>query len=405
MSLISSTYDPTLPDIQRDPYPAYRELRASAPVYFVESLGAFAVSRHADVRRVMHDHESFSSAAMAALVNRPVEYSNRTDDANDADLHPPSIIGTDGEYHKRLRMIVNRGFTPRRVAVLEDRVRDVAGDMIGDLVAARTADLQDGLAVPLPVTVIAELLGVPAAQRDDFRRWSEDMVRAVFEPPDRVDQEQVARSSAQMSEWLDMFIDARHERSGDDLVSVLLRAELEGGALTRPELTVFVFTLLIAGSITTAYLIGRAVEILASDSALQSGARAEMIPIAGIVEETLRYDAQTQMMFREATRETEIAGVAIPQGATLVALLGSANRDERVFEDADRFDPTRDASEHLTFGHGSHFCLGASLARLEARVTIEELVRRAPQLELAGEVEHVASLVFRGPTRLPLRYV
>jgi cytochrome P450 len=399
MSLTSSTsYDPTTPDVQRDPYPAYRELRASAPVYFVESLNAFAVSRHADVRRVMHDHDAFSSAAMATLVNRPVEYSNSDDDANDADLHPPSIIGTDGEYHKRLRLIVNRGFTPRRIGVLEDRIRDLAGSMVDELVATGTADLQDGLAVPLPTTVIAELLGVPAEQRDDFRRWSEDMVRAVFEPPDRVDQEQVAHSSAEMSEWLERFIDTRHERSGDDLVSVLLRAELEGGALTRPELTVFVFTLLIAGSITTAYLIGRAVELLAGDESLRGH------PVSALVEETLRFDAQTQIMFREATRDVEIAGVTIPRGATIAALLGSANRDERVFDNPDRFDPTRDASEHLTFGHGSHFCLGASLARIEARVTIEELLARAPRLEYAGQVEPVSSLVFRGPTRLPLRY-
>jgi cytochrome P450 len=248
------------------------------------------------------------------------------------------------------------------------------------------------------------MLGVATEQRDEFRRWSEDMVRGVFEPLGPSEQAEVARSGEQMGDWLDAVIAARAGRSGDDLISVLLRAEADGGALTHDELRVFVFTLLVAGSITTAYLIGTIAHLLAERPALLRSVRDDGSRIPAIVEEALRYDTPTQMMFRTATAEVEIAGTTIPRGATVAALLGSANRDELVFADPDRFDTARDASEHVTFGHGAHFCLGAALARIEARVVLEELVACAPRLEPAGPPERVTSLVFRGPTRLPLRY-
>jgi len=394
-------YDPLAPDVQRDPYPYYAALRDDAPTHFVEALGGFAVSRYADVRRVMHDDETFSSTAMAALVSRPVEYT--TEDGDEART-PVSIIGLDGADHSRLRRIVNRGFTPRRIAELETDIRRIARELVAELVSAGPSDLQAGLAVPLPTTVIAELLGVPTAERESFRRWSEDMVRAVFEPPSAVDRSDLARSSEQMSAWLDDVIATRASSVGDDLISVLLRAELDGGALTHEELTVFVFTLLIAGSITTAYLIGSVAELLATHPDHERSVRSGNTQIAEVVEEMLRFDAPVQIMFRTTTRDVDIAATTIPRGATVAALLGSANRDPRAFSHPDRFDPGRDATEHLTFGHGVHYCLGAALARIETRIALEELLRAAPRLQLADTPERVSSLVFRGPTNLPLHY-
>jgi cytochrome P450 len=395
---IGIEYDPLAPDVQRDPYPYYAALRADAPVYFVESLQAYAVSRHADVRRVMHDHSTFSSEAMAALVSRPAEYASEFIE-DEIDPFPVSIVGADGDVHTRLRLIVNRAFTPRRIARIEEFVRAVARRFADEFMAAGRHDLQAGLAVPLPTIVIAELLGVDPDQRDDFRRWSEHMVRAVFEPLDADEQLEVAQAGEEMTTWLNSQIDARAGRAGDDLLSVLLRAEAEGGALTPEELSVFVVTLLVAGSITTAYLIGSAVRLALEVPARLDQLRADS---ANFVEETLRYEGPTQLMFRTATDDVALCGTTIPRGATVLALLGSANRDEQVFDRADIFDPRRDASEHLAFGHGVHFCLGAALARLEARVALEELVARVPRLELAGDVEMVQSIVFRGPTRLPL---
>jgi cytochrome P450 len=228
------------------------------------------------------------------------------------------------------------------------------------------------------------------------------MVIAVFEPNTTAHQDDIARSSEEMGGWLDEVIEVRSHTLGDDLISVLLRAELEGGALTPEELRTFVFTLLVAGSITTAYLIGRTVDALVQEPRILELARRDTELIAGAVEETLRFDAPVQMMFRTATVPVQIAGTDVPAGATVLPLIGSANRDEDAFPEPDRFDPARNSREHLTFGHGAHFCLGAALARLEARILIEQLLKRTATLEPAGEIEHVSSLVFRGPTRLPL---
>ena len=314
-----------------------------------------------------------------------------------------SIVGTDGETHTRLRTIVNRGFTPRRMAEQELEIRRVARSFAGQLAAAGGGDLQSIFAIPFPTAVIASLLGVDAGRRDEFRRWSEQMVLGVFEPTTPDQQAEIARSGEELGQWLDELVAERAGAPGEDLVSVLLRAEMEGGALTSDEMRGFVITLLVAGSITTAYLIGSAVVALARDTSLLGHARNDPAVIARIAEEMLRYEAPVQLMFRTATTAVEIADVTIPQGATVLALIGSANRDAEVFVDPDRFDPDRtNTGEHLGFGHGVHFCIGAALARLEARIAIEELLAVAPRLEITGDVTQMTSLVFRGPTAVPL---
>jgi cytochrome P450 len=405
MTHTAVAYDPFAPDVQVDPYPVYAELRRTAPVYYVESLGAYAVSRHADVRRVLHDHARFSSEAMAELVSRPVDIGRQGDAFEDLPIEGSiSIVGLDGDDHTRLRTIVNRGFTPRRIGQLEQEMRAIARPFVNDLVAAGTGDLIAGLAVPFPTVVIAAILGVDPARRVDFRRWSEHMVLAVFESVTAEQQAAVVQSGYEMGEYLDGVFAERAGSEADDLVSVLLRAELEGGALTRQELGVFVFTLLVAGSITTAYLIGNTVMQLVQDPALLAALRAEPELVGATVEETLRHQAPVQMMFRTATTDVEIAGSRIPHGATVLPLIGSANRDDRVFPDPDTFDVRRPTGDQLSFGHGVHYCLGAALARMEAKVALEELLRAASTLDPAGETERITSLVFRGPTALPLHY-
>jgi cytochrome P450 len=400
------SYDPLLDDVQRDPYPYYTALREEAPVYWLDSLQSFVVSRYDDVRRVMHDHETFSSQAMGALVSRPVEYADAEDllDEYDRSDFPNSIVGLDGAAHTRLRLIVNRGFTPKRIGVLESEMRRTARGFVEPLVAAGSGDLQAGLSVPFPTTVIAQLLGIGVERRDDFRRWSEWMVRGVFEPLAPEQQKEVADAGREMGEYLAALIEERGDGRGHDLVSVLLDAEPDGGALKPQELEVFVFTLLIAGSITTAYLIGRTAQLLADDPALLASTQADRSQVGAVVEETLRYDTPVQLMFRTATTDLEISGTTIPSQSTVIALLGSANRDPSRFDDPDTFDQARGSTEHLSFGHGAHFCLGAALARLEARVALEELLARTTVLEPDGNVERVASITFRGPTRLPLRF-
>jgi cytochrome P450 len=207
-----------------------------------------------------------------------------------------------------------------------------------------------------------------------------------------------------MGEYLDGVFADRADSTADDLVSVLLRAELEGGALSRQELEVFVFTLLVAGSITTAYLIGSAVMQLVHDPALLALLHVQPELIGAVVEETLRHEAPVQMMFRTATTDAKVAGTTIPKGATVLPLIGSANRDERVFPRPNTFDISRPTGDQLSFGHGVHHCLGAALARIEAKIALTELLRTARTLDPAGEMERITSLVFRGPTVLPLRF-
>lgn len=404
--MTSSTleYDPFAPAVQTDPYPFYAALRHEAPVYFVESLGAYAVSRHADVRRVMHDHAAFSSAAMADLVSRPIDMDREGDVFGGPSEGSISIVGLDGAPHTRLRTIVNRAFTPRRIGELEDEMRTIARAHVEALVAHGEGDLMAGFAVPFPTVVIAAILGVDPARRVDFRRWSEHMVLAVFEPMTSEQRDAVMQSGAEMGEYFDTVFAERAANPDNDMVSLLLRAELEGGALTGDELGVFVSTLLVAGSITTAYLIGSAVMQLVGDPALQAAVRADPRLVAGATEEALRYESPVQMMFRTTTSDIDVAGTTIPADATVLPLIGSANRDERVFSDPDRFDHCRSPGEALAFGHGIHHCLGAALARLEAKVAVEELLRATPVLESAGATERITSLVFRGPTKLPLRF-
>jgi cytochrome P450 len=404
MATSTTSYDPLDAAVQADPYPHYAALRREAPVHHVVSLDAYAVSRHADVRRVLHDHETFSSEAMAALVARPVSIGDDFETVDDVPREAISIVGLDGDDHARLRRIVNRGFTPAHIARLEERMHVIASGFVDELSANGVSELQSGFAAPFPTVVIAELLGVDSDRRADFRRWAEHAVLAVFEPTTEAQRADVAASGAQMGDWLDEVIAERAGRSGDDLVSLLLRAELDGGALTREELRVFVFTLLVAGSVTTAYLIGNAVTELAGHPELVTRARRDRQLVTALIEESLRFDAPVQIAFRTATRDVEIAGSTIPRGATVLGLLGSANRDETVFAEPDRFDVGRATGEHLSFGHGVHFCLGAALARLEARVAIDELLRRATRIELAELPERAPSIVFRGPATLPVRF-
>jgi cytochrome P450 len=233
--------------------------------------------------------------------------------------------------------------------------------------------------VSFPTVVIAEILGV-IRPPCDFRRWSEHMVLAVFEP---MSPEQRCRVGERQRDGClpDVVFAERLGSTEEDMVSLLLRAELEGGALTRQELGVFVATLLVAGSITTAYLIGSAVMQLAQEPRLLGAVRADPTLVGAVVEETLRHQSPIQMMFRTETSDIDIAGTTIPNNATVLALLGSANRDEQMFTNPDSFDIRRPVGESLSFGHGVHYCLGAALARMEASVALQEILRAAAVLE------------------------
>jgi cytochrome P450 len=416
-------YEPFSPLVRDDPYPHYADLRERAPLYFAEQTGAFCVSRYEDVRSVLRDAETFSSDAMRTiLMGAPPGTDPMTDPgamqralaiAEALPFSMPDLLGArnliseDPPRHGPLRGLVNRGFTPRRIAEWERRMREVAAACVARLRDGGDFDVVADLAVPLPITVIAEMLGVEPERRADFKHWSDLLVAGVSGSGRGRDPREngLAESLRAVCEYAMAVAAVRRREPGDDLISVLLSAQDGDVALTDVELALFVQLLLVAGNETTTNLIGNATHALLRHPEQLARVRADRSLVPALVEETLRWDAPIQFVFRRATRDVEIAGGRIPANSHVVALIGSANRDARHWgPTAERFDVTREATGHLAFGLGNHFCLGASLARLEARVALEALVGELARFEARDpRIEYVDSFLVRGPRALPLR--
>jgi cytochrome P450 len=417
------SFDP-FSDAQREnPYPAYAELRRHSPVSKIEKTGAYAVARYADVVFVLRHPELFSSRAMLRTMSDALASGSggagaisAADAARIAELlkampiplseglEARSLIAADPPVHGPMRNLVNRGFTPRRISELEARVRAIAQKTLAALEGKPDFDIVSEFFMPLPVTVIAELLGVEAERSADFKRWSDCAVAASTGGAGAIGPVQVLEGLAEMNRYLIDVVERRHRDPGDDLISTLIRAEDGATALTPFEVVMFTLLLLVAGNETTTNLLGNALLALIEHPEELVRARREPGRIPALVEEALRYDGPIQYLFREATRDVELGGVKIPAGATVIPLLGSANRDEAQFAHADRFDVARNNQGHVAFGLGIHFCLGASLARLEARVALEELLTRFASFEhREPRVHYIDSYLVRGPKRLPLR--
>lgn len=409
---------------RNDPYSAYRQLRDEAPIHRSPQSGTWCVSRYDDVLGVLRDAESFSSRAMfTVLMNGgsdkppPLNWEGIKFIARFAwrtRVNPlrfgkeRMLIAADGSSHSSLRTVVNRGFTPRRIAAWEPRIRSLTQELLTPLREGQAFDLVHDLATPLPVTVIAEMLGVEPERMRDFKDWSDEIISGVSGPkrttyPDPPHPD-TSRALEALAGYLSRTIRERRRAPGDDLISTLLAQQEGDTALTTFEVVQFVMLLLIAGNETTTNLIGNAVRALLDHPGELAAMASDPSRVPRVVEETLRWNAPIQMIFRNTTRDTEIAGTAIPAGAAVAVLLGSANRDERRFPEPDRFQPDRDTRGHLAFGFGAHFCLGAALARLEGVSALESLAPVLPRLECPDtERQWVDSFLVRGPTRLPLR--
>lgn len=414
--------DPFSPAWREDPYPLYQQLRDHAPVHYVPSFDTWCVSRFDDVQHVLTNPERFSSRAMfTMLMNAGQEGLNMSWPGIKAiarlvwgmRVSPMAfanarmLIASDGERHAGMRRIVNRGFTPRRVAHWEPRIRELVEQCLVPLRVGEPFDIVRDLAIPLPVTIIAEMLGVPNDRLADFKRWS-DVIIYNATGPGR-DEPFNTPFVDTLMELMRYFQDEFRARSAEpeprnDLIGTLLRAEAVGDEpLEAFELIQFVTLLLVAGNETTTNLIGNGARALLAHPEARALVTRDPSLVPGLVEETLRYDAPIQMIFRTATAECTLHGIRIPRGATITVLLGSANRDPRAYEEPDRFDPTRQAQNHVGFGFGTHFCLGASLARLEARAAFEGLLPElGDDLPSDQKPEPVDSFLVRGPTRLPL---
>lgn len=387
-------YNPFLPEVYENPYPYYAHLRQHAPIYCIDGIGFWALSRYDDVASVLRNHELFSSATvMGALLG----------DLSFAPPDTPFMIGTDPPAHTRLRNLVNRAFTPRRVADIEAHIREITAQLIDQIAARGECDLIADFAVPLPVIVIAEMLGVEPERREDFKRWSDHQALAATGMVTADQQQQIRQSKAEFHAYFQEMIERRRREPHSDLISALVRAQEGDQTLTSAEILGLTVLLLIAGNETTTNLIGNATLALLEYPEELAKVRANPALIPNMLEETLRYDPPVHIFLRQTMRDCEIAGTALPAGAMVMPIYASANRDERRYPDPDRFDVTRDTQGHIGFGIGIHYCVGAPLSRVEAKVAFEALLSRFPRLVRAeAPLTRIASPFFRGLKSLPL---
>jgi cytochrome P450 len=410
-------WDPYSSHWRDDPYPKYRELRDDAPVFHSPASDTWTVSRYDDVVAVMRNTEVFSSktrggqmeAAMSELslaekLQLFARFVTRMRAAPWTVRNSRMLIQEDGAVHLRMRDLVNRGFTPRQIKRLEPRIRALVAECMAKLAHEAQFDLVSELNTPLPVTVIAELLGVEPERRHVFKHWSDVIISGatgsgIANPL----ASGVLDAMGELRAYLRPIARDRRRHPADDLISILVAAKVDGEGLSDYEIFLFVLLLLIAGNETTTNLLGNAVDALLAhpDQLARVAADPRLVP--ALVEETLRFDGPIQFLTRVTTREVELHGVRIPAHARVAVLLGSANRDERRFPEPDRFDLARDTRGHVAFGFGAHFCLGASLARLEARAALEALVPELPRLaRVRPEREFLDSYLIRGRARLDL---
>jgi cytochrome P450 len=397
-------FNPLDPSVRRDPYALYERGRRELPVFVHEGLPISLVSifRYADVQAVLRDTEGFSNDfSRGRLV--PAEVAELAKSA------PPSMLGMDPPDHTRLRSLVNKAFTPRIVRQLEPRLRQVAHELLDDALARREVDLVQALTYPLPVIAIAEIIGVPPEDREQFKQWSDKAVStlglAFFEPPtvERMQKQLAVRE--EMSRYFVPLAEARRREPKDDLLTGLVQAEHEGSKLDQEEMLAMLVLLLVAGNETTTTLIGNAVLALLEHPGELKRLRDDPSLMASAVDEVLRFESPVQFDPRRVTADTEIAGTRIAENTLVLNWIGSANRDEQAFERPELFDVGRRKNAHLAFGYGTHHCLGHNLARLEASVALEVLLARTASFERTSrdELPLHPSPVFKAVTKLPLR--
>jgi cytochrome P450 len=393
------------PEFKANPYPHYARLRSEAPIYRValpDGRGMWLVTRYADVAAVLKD-ERFVKDWRNALTPEqlaqvpPVPEVMKPLARNMLDIDPPD--------HERLRALVSKAFTPRLIEGMRPRVQAIADALLDVVEDGGEMDLIDDYAFPLPITVIAELLGVPAEDRDRFRRWSDAAVSG------NATQEYVESILPEMQAFVDylreMFEEKRKE-PGEDLVSRLIEAEEAGDKLSEDELLAMVFLLLIAGHETTVNLIGNGTLALLQHPDQLEKLKSDSSLIKPAIEELLRYDGPVETSTERFAREdVEVNGQVIPKGEMVLVVIAAADHDPARFTDPDQLDITRKDNKHLAFGKGIHYCLGAPLARMEGQIAISTLVRRMPDLRLKVPPEELSwrpGLILRGLQGLPVEF-
>jgi len=398
-------YDPFFSAHSDDPYPTYAEMRRSAPVYWAERSKTWVVSRYDDVMSVLKDTTRFSSDAMATVL---VGSTPRRSYDGTPGAPRPSVVTSDPPVHTALRDVVNRGFTPRQISAWKPAVEKIVDNCVTTMRAKKQFDLVADLSNPFPVMVIANVLGIDPSRYAGFRKWATIITQGMNGSKRHLGfvGSGAAAASSEMSKYLAEIIARKTSDSGNDLISVLVRAK-EGEVLTAQEAIIFANLLLFAGSETTTNLISNAISALLTHPATLARAQANPELIAATIEETLRWDPPVHYIFRRATQDVEVAGTTIPEGAMVTVLIASANRDETACgSDAAEFNIDRKMSiPHLAFGFGAHFCLGASLARMEATAALQRVIPLLARSHRTSEaVSYIDSFQFRGPAALAMEW-
>lgn len=392
-------------EIMEDPYPVYRRLRREEPVHWSETWSAWVVSRYDDVLESLVDVANLSNvnrqealfSELSAPERKQVEYL----------IHyfgQVDVIGSDPPEHDRLRSLVNKSFAARAVTSLRPRIETLAGELLDRVQEAGRMDVVHDLAHPLPIILIAELLGAPPEDRDLFKRWSAEILS--FQGTGRTDLPTALRAQSALSEMFDYvsdLVDDRRRRPREDLLTSLATAREAGRGFSHDELLATSNTILTAGHETTTNLVGNTVLLLLRNAQVLARVRQDRTLIPAAVEESLRLESPKQRNFRRVKRSFSFRGHPFQEGQLVFQLLGSANHDEAQFATPDEFVLGRKPNRHLAFGQGAHFCIGAALARTEAAVAVEALMTRMPNLELAADqVEWQTRVQFRGPASLPV---
>jgi cytochrome P450 len=397
-------FSPAGPEALSNPYRMYKLLREQNPVHWNDLFEAWVFARFEDVDAILM-HPNFS-ADRSKAETRFAEMIKQQQEQFGPFSEAPTMLTSDPPEHTRLRRLVSKAFTPRAIENLRPRIREIIDELLGGIGDRAEFDLVDEIAYPLPVIVIAELLGVPSTDRADFKRWSDDVVATLggpFVPPDVIDR--ARKSIEELVAYMSTRIAERRENPRDDLISGLIAAEDGGQVLSEMEIFSTTILLLIAGNETTTNLIGNAMYSLLTNPDQLELLRSEPALMSSAIEELLRFNGPVQATGRVAKEDIEIGGTTVKRGQIAFALLGSANHDAAKFPDPERLDLRRNPTEHMAFGDGIHFCLGAPLARAEAQITFEELLNRFPKIELAGEPTWGGTFIIRGAKKLPLRVV
>ena len=373
-------YNPTSASVRNDPYPTYDRMRANGPAHRMRLINAWVLTRYEDVDMVLRDHRRFLK--------------------DDSIIEYRSMLNSNPPDHTRLRTIVSKAFTPRAVAELHPRIERIVNELLDEAEGEGRFDLIEKFAFPIPITVIAEMLGVPPEDMDIFEAWSND-ISLVIEPYQTEQQEaRVNRASEELFEYFEGIMELRRRDPQDDMITALMNAEEEGDKLTHDELLGTLMLLLVAGNETTKNLIGNGTLALLRHPDQLQRLRDNPDLLDSAVNEMLRYDSPVQLDGRIAQEDIDIGGARIPAGERIISSIGAANRDPAAFANPNALDIGRREKSHISFGRGIHHCLGAPLAMMEGRIAFAALLDRFSSMELVSEPEFREQIVLRGVEEL-----